>query len=278
MLFLVLKIAGILLLAYLVIAVLAWKFQDRLAFPAPDARLPDPAAAGLPDGQRITVTTTDGVTLHGWYLPPHPAPPAGERAPGLIWFYGNMETIAGIAPVLREFRPPGIGVVALDYRGYGESEGSATEAGVYRDADAAWDYLTNRPEIDSTRIGVYGRSIGSAVALYLATSRPVRALVLESAFSSGHAMAREHYAFFPQSLVKLDLDNVERATRLTIPLLSVHGSADWIAPIEMGRAVAEAGHAEEFYVIEGSGHNDTYDIGGDAYRQRVHRFLEEHLR
>lgn len=278
MLVLILKIAGILVLAYLLITALAWRFQDRLAFPAPNARLPTPAAAGIPDGQRITVTATDGVALHGWYLPPKPAPPSGASAPGLIWFYGNMETIADIAPVLRAFRPPGIGLVVLDYRGYGESEGSATETGVYLDAEAAWSYLSHRTEIDSTRIAVYGRSIGSAVALHLATARPIRALVLESAFSSGQAMARQHYAFFPSWLVSLELDNVERARQLTIPLLSIHGSDDWIAPIEMGRAVAAAGDAEEFYVIEGAGHNDTYAMGGEAYRKRVHRFLQEHLR
>lgn len=275
---LALKIAGILLLAYLVMAVIAWRFQHRLAFPAPNARLPEPAEAGMTDGERITVTASDGVTLHGWYLPPDPAPAGGGLAPGLIWFYGNMETIAGITPILRAFRPPGIGMVILDYRGYGESEGSATEEGVYRDAEAAWKYLAGRPQIDSTRIAVYGRSIGSAVALYLATHQPVRALVLESAFSSGAAMAQEHYAFFPTFLVNMGLDNLARAESIDIPLLSIHGSDDWIAPIEMGRAVAQAGNAEEFYVLEGADHNDTYDVGGDAYREKVWVFLERHLK
>ncbi|MGD2136025.1 MAG: alpha/beta hydrolase, partial [Gemmatimonadales bacterium] len=192
MIVLILKIAGILLLAYLVMAVVAWRFQHRLAFPAPDASLPAPADVGMPAGERITLTTADSVRLRGWYLPPEPAPRGDGLAPGLIWFYGNMETIAGIAPILREFRPPGIAVAVVDYRGYGESEGTATEDGVYRDAEAVWAYLAGRPEIDSTRIAIYGRSIGAAVALYLATERPARALVLESAFTSGRAMAREH--------------------------------------------------------------------------------------
>ena len=259
------------------VPVVVYLLQDRLMFfPQPlSAARRTVIAQQFPAVDEVTLRATDGTRLHAWRVR------ADAGSPLVLYFGGNAEEVSWMLDVIGDPRAgatPGVSWLLLDYRGYGESEGSATEAGVYRDADAGWDYLTNRPEIDSTRIGVYGRSIGSAVALYLATSRPVRALVLESAFSSGHAMAREHYAFFPQSLVKLDLDNVERATRLTIPLLSVHGSADWIAPIEMGRAVAEAGHAEEFYVIEGSGHNDTYDIGGDAYRQRVHRFLEEHLR
>ena len=203
-----------------------------------------------------------------------------QDAQGRLWVgtYGNMETIAGLAPVLRTFRPPAIGMLVLDYRGYGESAGRPTERGIYRDADAAWASLAARPEIDSARIGVYGRSIGSAVALYFATAHPVKAVVLESPFTSGRAMAKQHYALLPSSLVRLSLDNLARARALSAPLLVIHGSADWIAPITMGRQVAEAGRAEEFMVIEGAGHNETYERGGDRYRERVWRFLQEHLK
>ena len=271
-----LKIIAVLVVLYALGVFLAWRFQDRVAFPAPRGALPAPAAVGIPDGELVEVTTQDGVTLRGWYLPPNPAPAEG-KAPGLLWFYGNMETIGGIAPVLREFRPPGIGMLVLDYRGYGQSGGRPTERGVYRDADAAWAYITSRPEIDDTRVAVYGRSIGSAVALYLATEQPVSAVVLESAFTSGRDMAEEHYAPVPSVLVELELDNVSRARELTVPLLVFHGSDDWIAPLPMGRAVAEAGRAEEFVVIDGAGHNDTYLEGGEEYRRRMHEFLREHL-
>lgn len=272
----VLKIIAVLVVLFALAVFLAWRFQDRVAFPAPRGALPPPAAVGIPDGELVEVTTQDGVTLRGWYLPPNPAPAEG-KAPGLLWFYGNMETIGGIAPVLREFRPPGIGMLVLDYRGYGQSGGRPTERGVYRDADAAWAYITSRPEIDDTRVAVYGRSIGSAVALYLATEQPVSAVVLESAFTSGRDMAEEHYAPVPSVLVELELDNVSRARELTVPLLVFHGSDDWIAPLPMGRAVAEAGRAEEFVVIDGAGHNDTYLEGGEEYRRRMHEFLREHL-
>lgn len=277
MLSVALKILAALVIAYALIVLLAWRFQDRIAFPGPSGPLPVPASVGIPDGELIAATTEDGIELRGWYLPPDPAPPAGERAPGLIWFYGNMETVGGIAPVLREFRPPGIGMVVLDYRGYGESGGTPTEAGIYRDAEAAWRFLTARSEIDSARIAVYGRSIGSAVALYLATERPVRAVVLESPFTSGREMADEHYAMLPSWLVQLRLDNRARAEHLTAPLLVFHGTDDWIAPFEMGRAIAQAGHAELFVPLEGSGHNETYAVGGAMYRDTFHAFLEKHL-
>ncbi len=264
--------------AYLLLVILAWRFQDRLAFPAVPASLPSPAALGIPHGDRIVVTAPDGVELRGWYLAPSPAPSEGERAPALIWFPGNMETIEGIAPVLSRLRPPGIGVVVLDYRGYGKSGGEPTEQDVYSDAMAVWSYLTGRPEIDSTRIAVYGRSIGSAVALYLATERPVRAVVLDSPFTSGRDMAKEHYSFLPSALIRLGLDNIARAKRLKVPLLVFHGSEDRIAPVEMGRSVARAGHAEEFVEIPGAGHNETYDLGGESYVSRFHSFLETHLK
>jgi dipeptidyl aminopeptidase/acylaminoacyl peptidase len=231
----------------------------------------------MDDGRTVSVVTEDGVTISGWYLPPNPAPPSGQSAPGLIWFHGNIETVGSIADNLRDFRPPGIAVLALDYRGYGESEGEATEAGVYRDAEAAWGWLVRQDGIDSTRIGVYGRSIGSAIGLYLATVRTVRAVVLESAFTSGLGMAQEHAALVPPALVEVSLDNLERAGRLRAPLLVIHGSDDRLAPIEMGRAIADTGHAEQFLVLEGAHHSTMYESGGDLYRQAVHDFLKRHL-
>jgi len=277
MLTIALRILAILLVLYGLAMLVAWRFQDRLAFPGPSGPLPSPAEFGMLDGQIVTVVTSDSVTLKGWYLPPGSAPQNDRAAPGLIWFYGNMETIGDVAPILRDFRPPGVGMLVIDYRGYGQSGGRPSEKGVYRDALAAWDYLTSRSDIDSTRIAIYGRSIGSAVALYLATERPAAAVILESAFTSGKAMAKKHYALVPTSLLTLRLNNIERAKQLDVPLLSFHGTDDWIAPIEMGRAVAEAGRAEEFVTLEGAGHNDTYDAGGEAYRDKVHDFLSRHL-
>jgi fermentation-respiration switch protein FrsA (DUF1100 family) len=273
----IVSVAVTLVLAYVLLAVLAWKLQDRLAFPAPRSPLPLPSTLGIPDGMTVSVVTADSVVLRGWYLPPDPAPENSEKAPAIIWFYGNMETVEGIAPFLIRFRPPGMGLLVLDYRGYGTSEGRPTEEGVYLDAEAAWDYLTNRPEIDPTRIGVFGRSIGSAVALHLATERPVRALVLDSPLSSAREMARLHYKFLPTFMTRLKLDNLSRAERLTIPLIVFHGTDDWITPIAMGRRIAELGRAEELIEIQGAGHNDTQFIGGDAYVARFQEFLERHL-
>src|SRR6185295_6389263 len=160
-------------IAYIAIVLLAWRFQARLALPGMKAPLPEPKTFGVTNGEIITVRTTDSVELHGWYLPPHPLPPAGTKAPALMWFYGNGENIAGLSDIIVRFQPPGTALIVLDYPGYGTSQGSPSEQGLYNTADAAWRWLLNRAEIDRERIAVYGRSIGCVPALYVASERPV---------------------------------------------------------------------------------------------------------
>jgi fermentation-respiration switch protein FrsA (DUF1100 family) len=168
-------------------------------------------------------------------------------------------------------------MVVLDYRGYGESDSAATEPGIYRDAEAAWDYLVQRPAIDPGRIALYGRSVGAVPALYLATTKAVRAVVLDSPFTNARGMAAVHYGFLPRFLIHLSLDNLERASRLSAPLLVFHGTEDRIAPLAMGEAVAKAGHGE-LVRLQGTGHNEMYDAAEADYRGRMWSFLAEHLR
>ncbi len=272
----VLRALVLALLVYGLLVVLGWRYQDRLAFPAPRTRLPAPSDAGLPDGRRVEVRTADGVTLRGWYLPPVSGTP--RPAPGLLWFCGNMETVAGMGPLAAAWRPPEAALLFLDYRGYGESDGQPTETGLYRDGEAAWAFLTAQPEVDPARVAVYGRSLGSAVALELAARHPVRAVVLDSPFSSASALARLHYWFLPPGVVRLSMDNLARARLLTAPLFVAHGTEDRIAPIAMGRAVAEAGRAATFLAIPDAGHNDTYDLGDARYRDAMTAFLRDAFR
>ena len=106
----------------------------------------------------------------------------------------------------------------------------------------------------------------------------MRAVVLDSPLSNAADMAREHYPFLPRFIMRLSLDNLERAARLTASLLVFHGAEDVIAPPSMGRAVAEAGHARELVLITGAGHNETYDVGAEQYRRKLFDFLAEMLR
>src|SRR6266566_7855566 len=286
---LVLRILIGLGLAYLVLLLLAWRFQDRLAFPAPRASLPDPKSVGVTNGERLEIVSSDGTKLVGWFLKPEvgevdgarsnlpqppPPSPTSPTSPGLLWFYGNGENIAAIWPLVRAFQPPGTAVLVLDYPGYGGSGGRATESALYAAADAAYAALATRPDVDPRRIYVYGRSLGSAPATYTAAHRPVAGLILESPFTNAAAMAKYHYGLLPRFLLRLSLDNVANVRRVSCPILLFHGAADRLVPTAMGMAVAAAAAGPvEVVLIHGAGHNETYDRGGRQYRDKVWEFV-----
>ena len=259
---------------YVVLSVVLWALQERITFPAPRAPLPDPVQT-VGYGERIELTMHDGTRLVGWYLPPatldRPRPPS----PALLWFYGNGETIGAIWPIIRDFRPPKAALLVVDYPGYGASGGRATEAGMYEAADLAYNALKTRPDVDRQRIYVYGRSLGSAAATHTAATHEVAGLILESPFTSAHGMAARHYRIFPSFLVRLGLDNIGRIQGIHCPILIFHGTADILVPIKMGHDVAAAaGGPVAFVMIEGAGHNDTYDMGGNAYKAKLAAFVK----
>jgi len=264
----VLGLAGV----YIVLSVVLWALQEKITFPAPRAALPDPVST-IGYGEKIELQMQDGTKLIGWYLPP-PAPPRRPFA-AVLWFYGNGETIGAIWPTIRDFRPPHAALLVVDYPGYGASGGRATEAGMYEAADLAYNALISRPEVDRHRVYVYGRSLGSAAATHTAATHEVAGLILESPFTSARGMAARHYGIFPRFLVRLRLDNVGAMHRIHCPTLIFHGTADMLVPINMGRDVAAAaGGPVEFVMIEGAGHNDTYDMGGKAYKEKLAGFVK----
>jgi fermentation-respiration switch protein FrsA (DUF1100 family) len=269
----VFRVALGLAFAYVVLALLAWLFQDRLAFPAPRDAVPDPARLGIPNGERIELTLDNGTALAGWYLRARGVE-HGAVSSGLLWFYGNGENIARIWPVLRDFQPPGVALLVIDYPGYGGSAGRATEPAIYKAAEAAFAALARRPEIGG--VYVYGRSLGSAVAVHTAAALPATGLILESPFTSATDMARLHYGLVPRVLLHLKLDNATNILRVHCPVLIFHGSDDRLVPIAMGRKLAATAPGPvEFVPIPGAGHNDTYDVGATAYRDRLARFVLE---
>src|SRR5206468_8243141 len=172
----VLGIAGM----YLVLSVVLWALQERITFPAPRSPLPDPVKT-IGYGEQLELRMQDGTRLVGWYLPPvmergGARHTAGKTA-GLLWFYGNGETIGAIWPIIRDFRPPNAALLVVDYPGYGASGGRAGERAVYEAADLAYQELLTHPEVDRRRIYVYGRSLGSAVATHAAVTHDVAGLI-----------------------------------------------------------------------------------------------------
>jgi hypothetical protein len=249
--------------------VLAMNPFERLIY-YPEAELiGSPADLGLAyDDARFE--TADGVRLHGWYVP-------GRRSETLLWLHGNAGNISHRLDNLRLLHHAvGVGVLLFDYRGYGRSEGSPSETGLYEDARAALAYLRGRQDVDAARLVYFGRSLGSAVAVDLALDHPPYRLILESPFASVRAMAK---AIFPAPLALLapsGFDNLAKIGRVRSPLLVIHGDRDEVVPFEQGRQVFDAaGQPKAFYELRSAGHNDTYLVGGAPYFDRMRKFIED---
>ena len=252
------------------LALVAWLAlnERRLLFFPARTLAAEPADFEL-RAEELTITTEDGVTLHGWWI-------AGSGDRVLIWYHGNAGNIADRLPNARWFvEQLGVSVVLVDYRGYGRSAGTPDEAGVYRDGLAIYDAAVARG-VAARDIVLFGRSLGGAVATEVALRRPAGALVLEAAFRSARAMARVHYWFVPSALVRTRLDNESKIGRVTVPTLFLHGDRDRIVPLDHSRRLFErAANPAHFHVVEGGGHNDTYLVGGALYADVWRAFLRE---
>src|SRR2546422_4540307 len=176
---LVVRILLGLLLGYAVLVLLAWVFQERIAFPAPRGPVPDPRQVGAANGERIELVLRDGTKLAGWYLAPR-SPTIGRPPwPALLWFYGNGENIASIGGIVRDFQPPGAALLVVDYPGYGGSGGRATEAGMYEAAHSAHPARARRPGGGRARVYADRRPLRAALAAPRAPPHEEGRLVLQ---------------------------------------------------------------------------------------------------
>jgi fermentation-respiration switch protein FrsA (DUF1100 family) len=206
-------------------------------------------------------TTEDGKKLHGWFFP-------GEKGhPVILHFHGNAGNISHrldfVGPILRK----GLSVFLFDYRGFGKSEGRPSEKGLYMDGLAAYDSLVQTRGILPGSIVLHGHSIGAAVAVEVALKRSVRAVILESAFTSTKDMAKTMPLFFLLSpLLPAHYNNLEKVPLLRVPKLFIHGEEDDIVPFPMGQNLfAAAAEPKFFYSVPNAGHNDVFVVGGERY-------------
>lgn len=226
-----------------------------------------PQQIGL-EYERVELTTDDGVSLEGWFLPTE-----RPRAT-LLFFHGNAGNISHRLDSLDLFHRLGLAVFIIDYRGYGNSEGEPTEAGIYLDAEAAWGYLTEIREIPADEILLFGRSLGGAVAAYLAERYKAKGLVLESTFTSIPDMAAELYPWLPaKALARLRYDTQSRLPNIEMPLLVIHSPQDDIIPYSHGRQLFElAREPKSFLQINGS-HNTGILESRESYRNGWEAFI-----
>lgn len=229
-------------------------FPDRPVGPPP---------AGV--AERLIVTE-DGLRLHAWYVPP------SGGGPVLLWSHGNAGNIDSRRALLPALAARGLGVLAYDYRGYGRSEGSPSERGVYLDASAAFDDLVARGT-DPTAIACFGESLGGAVSIEVATRRRCGAVIAVSTFTRLADVARRHYG--PLGLLAGNrFDSLARLSRVSAPILIAHGERDEIVPFELGeRLFGAARPPKRFLRVAGAGHNDA--LGRPALLDAIAEFARE---
>lgn len=251
-------------------AVLALNQSRLLYFPS-QTLVATPADIGLPF-KPLTFASSDGLELSGWFVP-------AEEASGVILFcHGNAGNISHRLESIALFHRLGYGVLIFDYRGYGRSEGRPDEEGTYLDAAAAWRYLLEEEGIDPSRIVLFGRSLGGAIAARLASRERPGAVILESTFTSVPDLAAGLYPFLPVRLLcRFSYPTRQFATRITSPLLVIHSPEDEIVPYAQGRAVyAAASEPKRFLEISGS-HNTGFLQTGRHYEEGLHDFLRKAL-
>ncbi len=219
--------------------------------------------------EEVHLAASDGVSLHGWYVP------AAQARGNLLFLHGNAGNISHRLESIERFHRLGLNVFIFDYRGYGESGGRPDEAGTYRDARAAWDWLLAAKSAEAGRTIVFGRSLGGAIAAQLATQVHPAGLIVESAFTSVPDAAAGIYWFLPvRLLARFKYDTRAALEGVACPVLIVHSRDDEIIPFSHGEALfAAASQPKQLLVLNG-GHNDAIFTSTAVYEQGLRSFLD----
>ncbi|PHJ15351.1 phospholipase carboxylesterase domain containing [Cystoisospora suis] len=296
---------------------LMWYFQEKLlfypgvprGFETPERNpkgLRHPEERGLPY-EEVWVKTVDGIMLHCWLIKQKFAQ-VSKSAPTILFFHGNAGNMGFRLPNIELlYKHVGVNVFIISYRGYGHSEGFPTEPGVYRDAEAALNVLMERHEelgIDPNKIFVFGRSLGGAVAIHLATNPTrhnvrllssfsflsqmrIRGLIVENTFTSLFEMVLIVFPFLRpfrrlvRVVQRMHMDNAEKVKRLQTPILFISGMRDELVPCRHMRKLFDlcASPLREKEEVSLGGHNDTWEwaVGGKSYYDRIAAFIQHAL-
>lgn len=239
--------------AYLGAVAYLYFSQDRLIFPVRAADIENAADENF---QKVLIETPDGEQIFALHHP------SEEGEATIIVFHGNSSSAVRQKNRGERLMKAGYGVLLAGYRGYPGSSGQPSEAGLFIDAIAAYDFLQAQRK---QQIALYGHSLGTGVATYLATQRDVFAMMLEAPFNSVAAVAADRYPWVPVlSLIKHDFQSDEHIKKVTAPILILHGDNDTTVPLEYGqRLYANAPEGTEFVIIEGLGHGGFSRIGSE---------------
>jgi uncharacterized protein len=267
------KLLILLAVGYSSILLLIWLFGDRLIyFPNYPGRLSgDWHPEGLPI-QETWLRTVDGVKLYSWWIPAE-----GAQFTFLV-FHGNAANIANRTDLYRFLRNLPANVLAVEYRGYGRSEGQPSEAGLYRDAVAAWEYAVHNLGISPNHIIAFGASLGTAIAVNLAANREVAGVALVAPFASSRAVARRVYPFLPGagSVVRSKFDTAAKLTSVRAPIFIAHCTGDPVLPFALGEEVYRLAHEPKVFLrVEGACHEEAFLTAPADYRSKLLSFLRQ---
>lgn len=253
-------LAGLATLYTLAVATL-FIFQRQFIY-SPTTKAPSPVEAGFADATEYSLTAADGTRIDLWYAPAKPG------APTILYFQGKGGEIADRPHRWAAYRAAGLGTAFLSYRGYGGSEGTPTETGLHQDADAAYDWLLSQ-NVPPDQIVIVGESLGTGVAVRLATDKQTGALVLEAPYTSVADVAARRFPWLPTRLLLHDtFPSLDRIRKVDEPLLILHGTADTRVPTAMGQdLLAAAAGPKEIVLFPGKGHVDLF--GPDLWAKEL---------
>ena len=248
------SVAIILAVAYGIAALGMAALQRRFIY-RPDTEEPSREIAGAQDAQIVRFAAADGTSLFGWFWP------AQSGRATVLYLHGNAGHIGHRTGKLRPLVDAGYGLLLVEYRGYGGQTGRPTETGLYADGQGALDWLQNR--LGGTEdIVLYGESLGTGVASWLAVHQAVAGVILEAPFTSIADIAQAQYPILPaQWLVTDRFDNLARIADIDAPVLILHGEADGLIPPDHGRTLAEEGPTSRLVTFPEGGHSDLFEHG-----------------
>jgi fermentation-respiration switch protein FrsA (DUF1100 family) len=257
-------------LTFLILYLLYLKYYEKkgIYFPARKIHL-TPKEMGL-EFEDVYFSSADGIKLNGWYIP------AKESRTTVLFCHGNAGNISHRIEVIYLFYELGLNVFIFDYRGYGRSQGSPSEEGLYRDAQAAYNYLIEKRNLKDESIVIYGKSIGANVAVDLCSKVRPAALISESAFTSALDMGKKLFPFLPiKWFISIKYDALSKMKDITIPKLIIHSKDDRIIPFRHGRKLfEEAPEPKEFYPMRG-GHNEALFLAKEDFVNKIDVFLQK---
>lgn len=268
----VVQVVFVAAIAYLAFLLLLRLSEGRLLYaPGTRALLTPPPALGLAP-ERVAFAASDGTPLVAWII----RSPASSSARWLLVCHGNAGNLSDVGRPAHYagLRALGLNIFAFDYRGYGESGGSPSETGLYDDAEAAYRYLRETLQVPAERIVLFGHSLGSTVAVDLATRVPAAGLVLDGALVSVTARAQEVYPYVPvRWIARSRYASIDKIGRVVMPKLFLHARADDVVPIGHGRRLFEAAAEPKTFVPLAGGHGDSFEIDSAAYFGAIRQFL-----